>query len=49
MEETKKEEKKKNKRPVPKMKIVSAGIATVVILMMLFSICGTLLFYLIQG
>lgn len=43
-----KEEKKKNKRPIDKMKILSAIIASIVIIIMLFSVCGTLLFYLGQ-
>ena len=44
-----KEEKKKNKRPVDKMQIAGRILAIVMIILMVFSVCGTLMFYLIQG
>lgn len=44
-----KEEKKKNKKPVDKMKIATRIFAIIVVFLMLFSVFGTLLFYLIQG
>ncbi len=42
-------EKKANKKPVDKMKLISQIFAIIFIVLMLFSVCGTLLFYLIQG
>lgn len=42
------EEKKKNKKPIDKMKIAEKIIAITVIIFMLFSMCGTLIYYLIQ-
>ncbi len=43
------EEKKKNKKPIDKMKILEKIIAIMVIIFMLFSMCGTLIYqYLIQ-
>lgn len=47
MKETKKEEK--NKKPVDKMKIATKIFAILVTFIMIFSIFGTLLFYLLQG
>lgn len=47
MEETKKD--KKNKKPVDKMKIATKIFAILVIFLMVFSIFGTLLFYLIHS
>lgn len=44
-----KEEKKKNKKPVDKMKIAGRIIAIIMVIMMVFSVCGTLMFYLMQG
>ena len=45
---TKKEEKKKNKKAVNKGKVATKLIALIAVIMMLFSVCGTLLFYLLQ-
>ncbi len=42
------EEKKKTKKPVDKMKIAEIIIATTMIVLMIFSVCGTLIYYLIQ-
>lgn len=42
-------EKKKNKKPVDKMKIAGRIIALIMVIMMVFSVCGTLMFYLMQG
>lgn len=47
MEEEKKI--KKNKKPVDKMKIAGRIIAIIMVILMLFSVCGTLIFYLMQG
>ena len=44
-----KEEKKKNKKPIDKTKLSTRIFAIVLMLLMVFSVCGTLLFYLIQG
>lgn len=44
-----KEAKKKNKKPVDKMEIAGRILAIVMIISMLFSVFGTLMFYLIQG
>ncbi len=41
--------KEKNKEPVDKMKIAGRIIAIIMIILMLFSVCGTLMFYLMQG
>ena len=43
-----KAEKKANKKPVDKMKLATVIIAIMVIIIMCFSIFGTLLFYLLQ-
>ena len=45
----KKMEKKANKKPVDKMKIATRIFAILVIFLMVFSVCGSLLYYLIQG
>ena len=42
------EKEKKNKKPVDKMKIVGKIIASIMIVMMLFSVGGTLMYYIIQ-
>ena len=42
-------EKVKNKKPVDKMKLAGRIIAVIMIILMLFSVCGTLMFYLMQG
>lgn len=44
-----KEEKKANKKPVDKMKIAGRIIALVMVIMMVFSVCGSLMFYLMQS
>lgn len=44
-----KEEKKKSKKPVDKMKIAGQIIALMMVILMLFSVCGSLIFYLMQG
>lgn len=44
-----KEEKKANKKPVDKMKLATRIIAIIMIVLMVFSVCGTLMFYLLQG
>lgn len=52
MEEEKKglkTEKKKNKKPVDKMKLAGRVLALIMIILMLFSVCGTLIFYLMQS
>ena len=41
-------QEKKNKKPVDKMKIVTQIIAIIMIIAMLFSVCGTLIYYFIQ-
>ena len=43
-----KAEKKANKKPMHKMKLAKIIIASLMIVLMLFSICGTLIFYLIN-
>lgn len=43
------EAKKKNKKPVDKMKIAGRIIAILMVILMLFSVCGTLMYYVIQG
>ena len=45
----KKKEREKNKKPMDKMKIAGRIIAIIMIILMLFSVCGTLIFYLMQG
>lgn len=42
-------EKTKNKKPVDKMKIAGRIIALIMVILMLFSVCGTLIFYLMQS
>lgn len=56
MDKEKKEEKKRlkmekkaNKKPVDKMKLAGRIIAIIMVVLMLFSVCGTLMFYLIQS
>ena len=49
MEEENKVKKGKNKKPVDKMKIAGRIIALIIVILMLFSVCGTLIFYLIQS
>ncbi len=43
------EEKNKTKKPVDKMKIAGRIIAIIMVILMLFSVCGTLMFYIMQG
>ena len=45
----KKIKQEKNKKPVDKMKLAGRIIAIMMIILMLFSVCGTLMFYLMQG
>lgn len=44
-----KAEKKANKKPVDKMEMAGKILAFVLLIIMVFSVCGTLMFYLIQG
>lgn len=39
----------KNKKPVDKMKMATRIIAIIMIILMLFSVCGSLIYYLIQS
>ncbi len=43
------EKQEKNKKPIDKMKLAGRIIAIMMIILMLFSVCGTLMFYLMQG
>lgn len=47
--ENKKKKKEKTRKPVDKMKIATKIFAIVVVFLMLFSVCGTLLYYIMQG
>jgi len=44
-----KAEKKANKKPIDKMKLASRIIALFMLVLMVFSVCGTLVFYLLQN
>lgn len=44
-----KEEKRANRKPIDKTKLMTRIFAIVLMFLMVFSVCGTLLFYLIQG
>lgn len=48
-EKQKNKEEKKNKKPIDKTKLATRIFAIVLMAIMVFSVCGTLLFYLIQG
>ncbi len=49
MEQKLEDEVFEKKKPLDKKKLVQKIFALTVIIMMLFSVCGTLLFYLIRG
>ena len=49
VEEEVKTKKKKSKRPVDKMKIATRIFAVLVIFLMVFSVCGSLLYAIMRG
>ena len=49
MDENEVFEEKKKKKPVDKMKIATKIFAVIVVFLMVFSVCGSLLFYLLNS